>query len=149
MEFEKALDLFDDVPFFQGFSKEEKRFLASLDCNLITCRDGEILTKEGELEQSLFILLKGNVGVTKQKLPGVSLTTLTPGAVFGEISVVRKQPRTTSIVAEGEAIVLRMEAEMIERLNPLLLNKIKNRLIEVLVKRLDEMNEKLMQMARS
>jgi len=148
LEFEKALKLFDDIAFFSSFSKEERRFLASLDCNLIACRDKEILVKEGEQDLSLFILLEGRVSVGKQKFPGVVLSVLDPGAVFGEISMVRRRPRTTTIAADGETVVLRMDAEMIERLNPLLVNKIKNQLIELLMQRLDEMNDKLIHIAR-
>ncbi|MFQ5450627.1 MAG: Crp/Fnr family transcriptional regulator [Nitrospinaceae bacterium] len=148
MEFEKALELFANIPFFDEFNLEEKRFLASLDCNLITCKDGETIIGEGELDLSLFILLQGSVRVTREKSPGAVLSKLQPGAVFGEISLIRKKPRTTSALAEGNTVVLKMDGEMIERLNPLLLNKIKNQLIELLVKRLDEMNDQLQSLAR-
>ncbi|GJL78669.1 MAG: hypothetical protein NPINA01_16580 [Nitrospinaceae bacterium] len=148
MEFEKALELFKDIPFFTDFNNEEKRFLASLDCNLISCEDGDTIVKEGDIDLSLFILLQGKVSVTREKMNKGVLSQLEPGAVFGVNSVVRKQARTTGVVADGKAIVLKMDAGLIDQLNPLLLNKIKNRLIELLLKRLDEMNDQLMNLAR-
>ncbi len=148
MEFEKALQLFEEIPFFKDFNREEKRFLASLNCSLIRCKPGEVILRQGEIDRSLFILLQGNVRVTKDHMPEMVLSTLKPGAVFGEISLVARYPRTTNVVADGDVGALKMDGEMIERLNPLLLNKIKNQLIEVLVRRLDEMNDQLMRLTR-
>ena len=148
MEFEKALELFKDIPFFAEFNNEEKRFLASLDCNLLSCNDGETIVREGDIDLSLFILLQGQVSVIRKSMNKGVLSRLEPGAVFGVNSVVRKQARSTSIVSDGKAIILKMDASLIDQLNPLLLNKIKNRLIELLLKRLDEMNDQLMNLAR-
>ena len=43
---------------------------------------------------------------------------------------------------------MKMGGKMLEPLNPRLLNKIKNRIIELLLKRLDDMNEQLLKVVR-
>lgn len=160
MEFEKALKCLEDIPFFADFTKEEKRFLASMDCNLVHYRNGEIILKEGDVEDHFYILLHGSTYVTRsnfnpdgtrrspEKSAIIKLTKLTAGSLFGELSFIKKRIRATSIVAEGNVSVFKMGGTMIEQLNPLLLNKIKNQIIDLLLQRLDGMNDQLMKVVR-
>jgi len=148
VEFEKVLKCFEAIPFFEGFTREERRFLASLDCNRLSFTDGEAIIREGDLARSVYILVEGRARVTRNKPPEVTLSRLDTGAVFGEIALLGKRPRTTSVAADGPATVLMMDGETIERLNPVLLNKFKNKLIELLANRLDALNEQLMNLVR-
>ena len=137
MEFEKALKCFDGIPFFNGFSREEKRFLASMDCHMVSFKPGKPIIREGDIERSLFIIMEGTARVTMDKPPEVTVERLSVGAIFGEISLMDKRPRTTGVTAEDRVTLLQMNGEMIERLNPILLNRIKNQLIEFILHKLD------------
>ncbi len=71
---------------------------------------GDDLIEEGEEGQGLFLVLKGQVEVTKKGDDGqkISLATLEEGAVFGEISLIHDQPTTATCTAitRGELLFL-------------------------------------------
>ncbi len=65
--------------------------------------DGEYVMREGETGDELFIVLSGQVKIMR----GDSvLTTLQAGAHVGEMALVRNQPRSASVVSDGESELL-------------------------------------------
>ncbi len=63
-------------------------------------KDGEVVIKEGDRGDELFIVLEGSVRVTRG---GEVLTRLGAGEHFGEMALIRSVPRSATIVAEGAA----------------------------------------------
>jgi len=47
----------------------------------------------------------------------VTITKLKAGAIFGEIAYVAKRKRTTSVIADGDVIALRIDTKNIDVLN--------------------------------
>jgi CRP-like cAMP-binding protein len=144
MEFEKTIEVINRLDFFRDFNSEEKRFFATLNSQHVTFEKHSTIIRQGEIDSSLFILLFGKVKVVREPQSKTTLAELEPGAIFGEVSFLKKKPRTTSVIAMEKVVVLKMDGEMIERLNPILLNKFKNQLIELLLGRLDKMNERFL-----
>jgi len=66
---------------------------------------GEVLVREGEAGDSLMLLARGRVQVTKAGAEvgttRLSLATLGEGEYFGEMSLLTGEPRSASVVAEG------------------------------------------------
>ncbi len=155
---EQIVELFNNVTFFDGLNLMEKQYLASGDCSVLRFNDGDSIIRQGDWEDcSLYILLKGGVRVTKSKIPEgddkapiseILLNRLDPGSVFGEIALVSHRSRTTSVYAEGLAIVLRLEVGLLEALDPVVSGKIKSKLLELVISRLDSMNEHLLKLVR-
>jgi signal transduction histidine kinase len=88
---------------------------------------GETLIREGEEAYSLFILEEGAVDVLRNTEQGQSarITELGQGAMFGEMSFVEHAPvhhvhghpaRSAGIVAHGDAKVLELRYDALERL---------------------------------
>jgi CRP-like cAMP-binding protein len=73
----------------------------------------------------------------------VTIAKLKAGAVFGEIAYIAKRTRTTSVIADGDVIALEIETKNTDYLKPAISTKLKDQLIEILVNRLETMNEQV------
>ena len=75
--------------------------------------NGEVIIKEGDIGNSFFQLLEGKAGVYKNYglEDQVQLTVLIPGQYFGEMAVIEAYPRSSTVVAEGNAKVVEVSAD--------------------------------------
>jgi CRP/FNR family cyclic AMP-dependent transcriptional regulator len=96
------IDLLRKVPLFSGCSKAELRELA-LVADELDLREGRILVREGRPGREFFILVEGDVRVTKG---GRKLAELGPGDWFGEIALLTNTPRTATVTATSPIRVL-------------------------------------------
>ncbi|MZH01967.1 MAG: cyclic nucleotide-binding domain-containing protein [Nitrospinae bacterium] len=143
MDQEQAFELIDQLSFFSGFTEQEKHFLSTLESQIYKYLPSDVIIKEGETDYSFFILLKGVVAVVKNNPNQVTIAKLKAGAVFGEIAYVAKRKRMTSVIADGDCIALRFETKNLDNLKPAIPTKLKDKLIEILVRRLETMNEQV------
>jgi CRP/FNR family transcriptional regulator, cyclic AMP receptor protein len=141
MDQEQAFELIDKLSFFSGFTHEEKQFLSTLDSQIYKYLPSDVIITEGETDYSFFILLKGVVAIVKNNPKEATITKLKAGSVFGEIAYVAQRKRTTSVIADGDVIALRIDTENIDYLQRDIPTKLKKNLIEILVNRLETMNE--------
>jgi CRP-like cAMP-binding protein len=82
-------------PLFADLSKDELEQLAKRTEDL-EVPEGKILTREGETAQEFFVIIDGEVDVTKG---GTRLRTLGEGEFFGEIGLFEDVPRTATVTA--------------------------------------------------
>ena len=143
MEQDQAFELIDQLSFFDGFTQEEKHFLSMLECQIYKYFPSDVIIREGERDYSFFILLKGVVAVVKSNHEEVIVAKLKSGSVFGEIAYITRRTRTTSVIADGDVIALKIDTKNIDDLQSAIPSKLKDRLIEILVRRLDTMNEQV------
>jgi serine/threonine-protein kinase len=145
------MDLFEMIkwlPLFRHFSTEEKRRFVELDHNLVEFKQGDLLIKEGETDTSLYILLQGSV-IIKKTGYRVPISKLTAGSVFGEMSFLSKRPRHTNVIANESGLALMMDQAFFNTIEAELREKIKSHLIELLVIRLDAMNDSLVRLSKT
>jgi serine/threonine protein phosphatase PrpC len=93
------------MPLFRPLSERELlRILQVTD--VVSYGNGETVITEGETGEELFIVLRGQVVVTRG---GAALATLAAGDHFGEMALVRSQPRSASVHSNGtsELMVIR------------------------------------------
>ena len=117
MNEEQAFELIDQLSFFARFTEEERRFLSTLESQIYKYFPADVIIKEGETDYSFFVLLKGVVAIVKNNPRQVTITKLKAGAIFGEIAYVAKRKRTTSVIADGDVIALRIDTKNIDVLN--------------------------------
>jgi CRP/FNR family cyclic AMP-dependent transcriptional regulator len=98
------LDRLARVPLFKDLSKRDLQFLASR-VDEVSLRPGHTVIREGQPTDAFFIVMSGNVNVTRQGKPAARLG---PGEFFGEIGMLDQGPATATCVTEGpvEAMVL-------------------------------------------
>ncbi|MEO5331789.1 MAG: cyclic nucleotide-binding domain-containing protein [Magnetococcus sp. YQC-5] len=143
-----AKQLLESVPFFWTFTDEEKELLLSLDNYFESFKQGELIIQEGAQDTALYIILKGNAYVTKSSHPKKIIATLTPGTVVGEISFLTQRARSTNVIAADKMICFTINGETMADLSSQMQHKFKDQLIEILVQRLDTMNQTLVELAR-
>ena len=151
------LQLIDKVSFFDEFSESEK-------CEII--KNNSMVKKyekkdttifsEGDEGRSVVILLAGQVDITKSSTPNtgegrvslvdpktITLAKLGVGSVFGEVSLLSNKRRTTGVVTSTPlVIVLEINKEDLQSFNSSIQNKFQSQFISILIKRLEDMNEK-------
>jgi CRP-like cAMP-binding protein len=106
-----------------------------------TCEVGEVLFREGEIGQHMFVLQSGTVRIHKSSRDGdKTLAVLGAGEFFGEMSILNAKPRSATAVVETKARVLVIDARTFEHM--VIGNaEIAVRLIKKLARRLDSANE--------
>jgi len=98
-------DLLGQVPLFRPLTDREMlRVLQVTD--VLSFEDGTVIIEEGDKGDELFIVLTGTVSVNKG---GTEITRLGQGAHFGEMALVRRQPRSATVrsVGRSELVVIR------------------------------------------
>ncbi|UCH21955.1 MAG: cyclic nucleotide-binding domain-containing protein [Deltaproteobacteria bacterium] len=140
-------ELIGDMPMFKFFSEQEKRDFAAMEHSLLGFNKDDIIIREGDSFTSLYLLIKGTIIITKTAYNTV-ISKLTPGAVFGEMSFLTKKPRYTNVIANEKVLVMKMDDEFFRMVKPEIKDRIKDYLIELLINRLDAMNESLSKIAK-
>ena len=78
-----------------------------------TYNDGEIICNEGDEGKSMFVIQSGTVEVIKNRPEGeLKLRTMTKGEIFGEIALFDHMPRSATVKAVGDAVVLSIDKKV-------------------------------------
>jgi len=105
----KAFELFSGLDIFQELDDEVVRQLAASSQRKLFDA-GEVLVREGEEGDSLFVVERGAVRVTKSDPEAegkhVDLAILEEGAFLGEMSLLTGEPRSATVIASDHCGVL-------------------------------------------
>lgn len=104
---------------------------------------GDLVVREGDPGDELFIILEGDCLVTKG---GSEIAQLGSGAHFGEMALVDNAPRSATVTALADSrmlVLARKEFFAIIRKEPKTANKLMWSFLQVLTARLRETNEEL------
>ena len=143
MDNDKLTRLMDEIPFFKEMDAEDRDSLLSFKSHWVEFKPGEEILKEDEVDYGFFVLLDGDVSVMRSKPAEVTLAQLVPGSIFGEITMKAKRPRSSSIVADNDVSLLKVDGQLIDKLSPELTIKVKDQIIHLVITRLDEVNHQL------
>jgi len=108
----QKLEVLSRSPLFEMLSTPELEFVADLS-RPRRYAAGEIVFEEGELGDSLYVIVEGEVEVLRKNDSGELkvLTGLAAPAFFGEMSLIDKEYRSASVRAKTEAVLLHLTAE--------------------------------------
>lgn len=72
---------------------------------------GIAVCQEGQLQRSLFVMIKGQAAVIKKKgyAKPRKVATITDGAVFGEVGFFLGEPRTADVITEKPSQIIRLK----------------------------------------
>lgn len=105
-------NMLKDVKGFEVFERPDLEFLSKhMQANRV--RAGSTIYFEGDRNSYLSILIDGSASVYKQDSDDniKYLASLSPGRIFGEISVIDNLPYSASIVAESDATIVTISRE--------------------------------------
>jgi len=106
-------DALKDLRFFKAFTGSELRELLDASTSVVK-RPGEVIIREGETDNSLYILLAGLAEVRKGRQ---LVALLEKGDVFGEIGFLYAVKRTASVVATTDVLVLKVNSQLLEQMS--------------------------------
>jgi CRP-like cAMP-binding protein len=96
-------------PLFELLSRVELEVLADLS-KPRRFEAGQEIFREGDLGDSLFVLVEGQVEVLRSA-PGATLAVLGAPEAFGEMALVDREQRSATVRARTGALVLQLTAE--------------------------------------
>lgn len=113
-------DLSDQCPLFRDMRTLQIRRIILLG-RVIRCQNGDKIMRRGERGDGLFILLRGKVAVETVRTDGDAdrLKVASTGDVFGLAALMCGRPRVASATALGEAEVLCLDWERLQRISRL------------------------------
>jgi CRP/FNR family transcriptional regulator, cyclic AMP receptor protein len=95
------------VPLFSGLSKRERELVARF-ADEVDVPAGKVLTKEGGPSQEFFVITSGSATVTRE---GEEVARLGAGDFFGEIGILKAEPRTATVTADTSMSLLVLFAQ--------------------------------------
>ena len=88
------------APLFKNLTRNELVALAKLTEDLEVA-EGKVLAREGDIGQEFFVIVDGEVLVTKE---GAEVNRLGAGDFFGEIALIYESPRRTATVTAASPV---------------------------------------------
>ncbi len=94
------------VPLFENVKSEELKAIAAI-CQEKGFVKDELIVKENDIGDSLFIVKQGSVRITKiVQHSEIVLTTLHPKSYFGEMGIFDNAPRSANCYADESCVLL-------------------------------------------
>jgi CRP-like cAMP-binding protein len=106
--------LLADVDLFASLPPEMRNQIA-LAAPMAVYGSGETIVRQGEEGQSMFIVLSGEVRVVLEPNRD-EVARIQRGGYFGEMSLLTGEPRSATVVAAGDVVVVEIGAELFRRL---------------------------------
>jgi CRP/FNR family transcriptional regulator, cyclic AMP receptor protein len=133
-----VIPMLQDVPLFSSLDKKALGRIANSSTKR-AFKEGEVITKEGEIGVTFYLILNGSVEVRRGKRV---LAKLGRREFFGEMALFDNQPRSADVVATSETTCILLtswDLMGVISANP----KIAQRVIAELARRLRETNKSL------
>jgi len=102
------------VDLFAMLGHDERRAIAA-EMTSRVYGNSEAIVRQGEPGQSMFIVGSGQVAVVLEP-DKRHVATIDRGGYFGEMSLLTGEPRSATVVARGDALVIEIDAELFRKL---------------------------------
>jgi len=109
----ELLSYIKDLPFFNTFTENQIDQILSA-CDLVKVKKGETIIKEGEIDDTFYILISGKVVV---KTGSKRVAVLEKGQCFGEMAYLTGEARSATIISKEECILLKISSTLLEGLS--------------------------------
>ncbi len=138
----RAVELLNRTLLFKALTAEEKRMFAALSGIFRLAKAGVTFIEQGAADYHIYVIMSGEAKVYKD---GVQISKVTAGQFVGEVSFVTREPRSASVTALNDMILLRIDTENFRRLPIRAREIVKDKMIEGLHHRVERMNAEIIQ----
>lgn len=101
------------------FTSDDAELLRNLQsaADYVELASGEVLLRQGEISDEVYFVLSGRLRAFAETEPGVTkaLSEIGRGETIGELALFTGEPRTATIVALRDSLLVRVTRSMIER----------------------------------
>ena len=115
MDFGDTVNVLRGIPMFAKLEPSKLKLIAFASAHL-TFDHGEALFYEGDPSDGVYLIDEGQVVIcVDNDGTEIKVATLSSRELFGEMAILRNEPRSATIRAEGPVKVLRIDGEMFLR----------------------------------
>ncbi len=139
--------LLKNTQLFSRLDSEELEVLARYS-DFVRFRDNTVIFEEGSKGESLYVVKKGGVRITKKTEDGndLDIAEFIEGELFGELDLFEEAPRSASAIADQDTTLLvfpgkRKKFETIIKKHPAIFANILHELIAMTARRIRETNK--------
>jgi CRP-like cAMP-binding protein len=103
------------IPVFSTLERDAFAELVSM-LELVRCESGRAIIRQGVAGDAVYFLARGDVEISRRVEGGeeLGLARLGPGSLFGEMALVSSDPRSASVICDGEVDVLELKRERVD-----------------------------------
>ena len=135
----KLMEILSRVPLFKDLQPNEREQVMQMKAVFTPIKCREVFIKEGAHEPWFYIILAGKAMVSHK---GHDLGHLVPGQFIGEVGFICREPRSASVSAMEEMVVMKVDYEAFRKLPVRIRESIKDKIISGLVERTIAINQK-------
>ena len=100
------------IPLFSGFNENEYNTVSKL-LKLVYAKKDDVIFKEGDKGENMFILLSGSLSAFGDQSDGNQrwLFDINANEFFGEMSIIAHEPRSATICAKTDSVVMVLNSD--------------------------------------
>lgn len=106
-----AVDYVHHIQFFQNFSKEQVKELLKAS-NITKFPKGKVVVAEGEIDDTLYIILSGSTKIRKNDK---DIASIGAGECFGEMAYICGQARSATVLAETDCVLIKISSTLLDK----------------------------------
>ncbi|MGR8918709.1 MAG: protein kinase domain-containing protein [Gammaproteobacteria bacterium] len=129
----------EGLEFFKGFPDNDLWELINA-AEWVRLSPGNEIVQEGQADASFYVLVGGEVRVNKA---GRDIVRLFAGDCFGEMGLLSRRPRTSTITAIDDVTVMKLRDTVVDRMSINCQLRFQRRFLTALIERLEHATERL------
>jgi CRP-like cAMP-binding protein len=113
MPLDRDVETLRSIPLFSGLATPKLKLIA-LTADVVRFEPGEVIVQQGDAADAVYIIVEGEAGVWVEGADGrsIEVNTMGPNTLFGEIAVLSRGRRTTTVRARGSVVTFKISAKV-------------------------------------
>ena len=113
MPLDRDVETLRNIPLFNGLATPRLKLIAYT-ADVVRFEPGEVIVQQGDLADAVYIIVEGEAEVWLGDAEGRSMqvNTMGPNTLFGEIAVLSRGRRTTTVRAKSPVVTFKISAKV-------------------------------------